>query len=137
MRSSDGYKLGARTRKRYTKRIVSCSWPVYDGRCFMNRRAHATGPSHATTTSCAATVLAAVDDVPVITAISGASNQALGGGDNACPLSELSQFIRHAENSSKNIRRKKARMQSVIMSGFVELVVDNELPHSEKNISWF
>ncbi|KAL4104971.1 hypothetical protein QTP88_020246 [Uroleucon formosanum] len=55
------------------------------GRCFMNRRAYATGPTHASTTSCAAKVPAAVDDVPVITAISGTSNQALDGGDNACP----------------------------------------------------
>lgn len=56
--------------------------------------------------------------MPVITVISGASNQALDGGDNACPPSELSQqFVRYMENSSKNIRRKKAGTQSFITSG--------------------
>jgi len=69
-----------------------------------------TVPSHASTTP------ATADDAPVITGISGAPNQVLDC-DNACQPSALSQqFVRYTENSSKNIRRKNARMQTVVVN---------------------
>ncbi|CAI6366032.1 unnamed protein product [Macrosiphum euphorbiae] len=83
------------------------------------RRAHAAGPSHdaSTTPRLASTARPAI--APVITGISGASDRTFDRDKECPPPTTLSHQC--TENSGRNIKRKKVRLQSVNALGFIEL----------------
>ncbi|XP_060871326.1 uncharacterized protein LOC132945570 [Metopolophium dirhodum] len=96
--------------------------PTPTAAAITNPRAHAAGPSAHTSTTPrpASATRRRPAATPVITGISGASYRTFDR-DNACPPPTALSRQYNTENSGRNIKRKKARMQSVSTPGFTEL----------------